>query len=372
MNWVNAGSETLVQQEQIPAGNRSLLVVDDEPAIISSLRRLLRREGYEIYTAGRGEDALELLVSADIGVVLSDQMMPGMKGIDLLERVKAECPDVVRLLMTANDELATAVNAVNRSQIFGYLPKPWSPDQVRETLIRAFETHNLIRENRRLHALTLEQNNALKTFNEGLEARVRERTEQLEEAIHEGVMMLALAAEAKDDDTGDHLQRIQQTTRELCRALGVPRKTAEEFAFFSIMHDVGKIHIPDAILQKPGPLTPEEWVVMKTHTAAGWRILGKKPFYQTARDIARHHHERWDGKGYPDGLRGRSIPLSARIVTVADVFDALTHERPYKPAWPREKALEEMAGLTEKAFDPVVLAEFMALQERKGPEEVLS
>jgi putative two-component system response regulator len=167
--------------------------------------------------------------------------------------------------------------------------------------------------------------------------------------------MLAMAAEAKDDDTGHHVHRIQDLTRDICIGLGLSPEESEQFSFSSIMHDVGKINIPDNILRKAGPLTDQEWTVMKTHTIAGEKILGKKPFYQTAREIARSHHERWDGRGYPDGLKGESIPLAARIVTVADVFDALTHSRPYKKAWSAEKALAEMKRLAHKVFDPDIL-----------------
>jgi putative two-component system response regulator len=144
---------------------------------------------------------------------------------------------------------------------------------------------------------------------------------------------------------------------------------SEQISFFSIMHDVGKIHIPDSILQKPGPLTAEEWEVMQTHCIAGEKILGNKPFYQTAREIARSHHERWDGNGYPDGLKGESISLAARIVNVADVFDALTNERPYKSAWPVKEALAEMKTLSGKAFDPKILNVFIGLQVKKQKHE---
>ena len=132
-----------------------------------------------------------------------------------------------------------------------------------------------------------------------------------------------------------------------------------------IMHDVGKIHIPDNILRKPRPLNEEEWTVMKTHTIVGEKILGDKAFYKTAREIARSHHENWDGAGYPDGLEGNAIPLSARIVTVADVFDALTHSRPYKQSWPVEKALIEMRELSGQVFDPEILEVFFKIQDEK-------
>ena len=178
--------------------------------------------------------------------------------------------------------------------------------------------------------------------------------------------MLAMAAEAKDDDTGKHVNRIQDLTKDICIGIGMSPDDSRLIGFYSIMHDVGKIHIPDKILKKPGPLTDAEWVVMKTHTIAGEKILGNKPFYKTAREIARSHHERWDGSGYPDGLKKEEIPLSARVVSIADVFDALTHERPYKAAWPLEDTLTEMKKLSGKAFDSEILDVFFKIIGKKS------
>lgn len=342
--------------------NRSLLIVDDEPNVTRSLDRQLRRDGYIIHSAHSGKKGLRLLNEKDVGVVLSDLMMPEMDGITFLESVKQRKQDTVCILLTANGSLNNAMDAVNRLQIFGYLTKPWSGQQLKATIARAFKQYNLIAENRRLQELTQAQNQQLSLVNENLETLIQKRTSQLEEAVREGIIMLATAAEAKDDDTGEHIRRIQTLTRDMCTRLGVHPEESDRIGFFSMMHDVGKIHVPDHILRKPAPLTDKEWRVMRTHCIAGEKILGKKPFYKTAREIARSHHERWDGNGYPDGLRGKSIPLAARIVTIADVFDALTHERPYKPAWTAEKALEEMERLSGKVFDPKILNIFMGMQ----------
>ena len=346
--------------------NQSLLIVDDEPKIISSLKRLLRHKNYSIYSANSAKAGLEFLKENNIGLVISDLMMPEMDGITFLETVRQIKPDVVRILLTGHGTLENAMDSINRSQVFGYLTKPWLPEIMSGTIEGAFQHYNLLLENKRLQKLTEKQNKQLNIVNENLENLVHKRTLELEEAVREGVVMLALAAEAKDDDTGEHIYRIQRSTRDICAALGMSSKESEQIAFFSIMHDVGKIHIPDSILQKPGPLTVEEWVVMQTHCIAGGKILGDKPFYQTAREIARSHHERWDGNGYPDGLKEDSIPLPARIVTLADVFDALTHERPYKQAWPLEDALAEMEILSGKVFDPEILKVFFRIQGAKA------
>jgi putative two-component system response regulator len=348
--------------------NRALLIVDDEPKVASSLKRQLRRDGYTIYSANSGKEGIRLLNEKDIGVVLSDLMMPEMDGIAFLERVKRHKPDVVRMLLTANASLNNAMDAVNRLQIFGYLTKPWSAQQLKGAVARAFNQYNLIAENRRLQELTQAQNQQLSHINENLEHLVQKRTSQLEEAVREGIIMLAMAAEEKDDNTGEHIRRIQTLAHKMCIELGLSSEESHRISFFSMMHDVGKIHIPDHILRKPGPLTDKEWKVMHTHCSAGEKILGKKPFYKTAREIARSHHERWDGNGYPDKLSGESIPLAARIVTIADVFDALTHERPYKPAWTVRRALEEMEKLSGRVFDPKILNIFMRIQS-KNPKQ---
>ena len=339
--------------------NRTLLLVDDEPNIIRALKRQLRHEDFSIYSADSGESGLDIIKKYDIGVVISDQMMPGMDGITFLEQVKKHKPDVVRVLLTGYASIENAIASINRSRIFSYLTKPWTLETVRITLARAFEHYNLILENRRLQKLTREQNKKLEIINTNLDNLVKKRTSQLEDAVREGILMLALAAEAKDDDTGDHVNRIQAMTNKICTGLGITAKDSEMIGYASIMHDVGKIHIPDKILKKPGALTDKEWEIMKTHTVAGEKILGNQPFYKTAREIARSHHENWDGSGYPDGLKKEFIPLPARIVAVADVFDALIHKRAYKPAWPVEKAVDEMKTLSGKKFDPDVLDTFL-------------
>lgn len=339
--------------------NRTLLIVDDEPNIIHSLSRQLRRENYNILSAYSGMAALDLLADNDIGVILSDQMMPEMDGVTFLEAAKKKKPDTVRLMLTGQSSIENTMAAVNRSQVFEYLTKPWTADTLRGTIARAFEHYNLVRENKRLHQLTLDQNEQLKRLNENLESLVHDRTLQLEEAVQEGVVMLALAAEAKDDDTGNHINRISSLTGKICRGLGLSSEDADKISFFSVMHDIGKIHVPDRILNNQGPLSPEDWAVMKTHTTEGEKILGLKPYYQIAREIARSHHERWDGTGYPDGLEGREIPLPARIVSVADVYDALTHRRSYKPAIPKEKSIAMMRKFSGSSFDPDILEVFL-------------
>jgi len=213
----------------------------------------------------------------------------------------------------------------------------------------------------RLSDTAIEQAIALKHYSEKLEERVRERTADLHESNMDAIVMLAVACEARDADTGTHVRRIEHHAAAIARRLGLPATEAERIGYSSILHDVGKIHVPDRILRKPGTLTRGERAVMQTHTTVGEQILSKKGFFDVARQITRTHHENWDGSGYPDGLAGDGIPLSARIVRVADVFDALINERVYKPAWTTERALEHLDEERGRLFDANVVGAFLDL-----------
>jgi len=200
----------------------------------------------------------------------------------------------------------------------------------------------------------------LRKYAQTLEDRVRQRTEEIRQAHMDAIYMLAVASEAKDDDTGRHVRRIQHHTRELARRLGFSPDESEAIGYSAILHDVGKIHVPDSILTKPGPLDDHERARMQLHTLAGERILSPNPFFDRARRIARWHHENFDGSGYPDGLAREAIPIEARIVHLADVYDALTHSRVYKRAWSAQEAIREISRQRGIMFDPVVVDAFNA------------
>ena len=351
---------------------KTLLVVDDEPWVIKSIKRSLRREDMAIISAQSGPEALDMIKIYDIGVVLSDQMMPGMDGVCFLNMVRQYDPHIVRLLLTGYASVDSAIDAINRSQIFEYLTKPWETDNLKNTLHRAFDHYALNKENQRLQKFTQKQNLELQSLNRTLEKRVFKRTRQLADVVQEGILMLSMAAEARDNTTGNHVRRIQNFTADTCRQLGLSATESQEIAFFSMMHDVGKIHIPDHILKKKSKLTDDEWRIMKTHTLAGEKILGNSPHYEIARRIARSHHEWIDGSGYPDGLSGNNIPYAAKIVAVVDVFDALTNERSYKKAWSVESAIDELKRLSGKQFEAGIVAAFITVVDdcqRKGWSE---
>lgn len=213
----------------------------------------------------------------------------------------------------------------------------------------------------KLSDVVLEQALSLKEHSRELENKIRVRTAELHEANLQAVYMLAVASETKDEDTGAHIRRIQQYTQLFARALGLPGNTVEQFGQSAILHDVGKMSVPDRILKKPGPLSPDERRQMQRHTLVGERILSTKPFFDLARKVARSHHENWDGSGYPDGLSGWGIPLSARIVRLVDVFDALLSERSYKRSWRPAEAAAFIQQGSSRLFDPQLVSVFKSL-----------
>ena len=229
----------------------------------------------------------------------------------------------------------------------------------------------LLQQNKRLGELSdlvLHQSKALREYADALELRVQQRTSELHDAHMETIYILGIASDARDADTGEHVRRLKRMSQLLAEAMGVPPPEAERIGYSAVLHDVGKIHTPDRILKKPGPLTADERAEMQEHTLAGERILKPSPYFVQASRIARSHHENWDGSGYPDGLRETDIPFEARIVHLVDVFDALIHPRIYKPAWDREAALDEIVKNRAVMFDPIAVDTFIEL-ERSGQIE---
>lgn len=313
----------------------TVLVVDDEEDIVDSIHRAFRKD-YRVITATSGEAAVELLNRQSVDLVISDQRMPGMTGDEVLRQARVIQPEAVRILLTGYSDLESLVKCVNEAGIYKYLTKPWEPEQLKMTVSRALEHLDVSR-------------------------KLKLAAEQLEDAYHDAVTMLSIACEGKDEDTGFHVQRVQHYTEALAAKMGLDEKEARHMGVMSILHDVGKLNIPDAILKKPAGLDDAEWQVMRTHAEQGVRILGNNSFYAVAREIAGGHHENWDGSGYPGGLAGEAIPLPARIVKVADVFDALTSRRPYKEPWPVERALALLDEEAGRQFDPTVVAAFREL-----------
>lgn len=328
-----------------------ILIVDDEEANVQLLRRILEPAGYtDIRDTRRPEDVQGLLSEMDPDLVLLDLLMPGMDGHEVLRVVREGTPeDEYRpVLVLTSDNTRDAKRRALSGGAKDYLTKPLSPSEVRARVRNLLETRMLYRE--------------LQGHTETLEARVRERTAELEEARFQTLRRLARAAEYRDDATGQHTRRVGRASALIARRLGLDDGFVEMIRLAAPLHDLGKIAIPDAILLSQGQLTPSEFEVMKTHCEIGADLLSGSdvPLLRMAAEIASSHHERWDGSGYPKGLAGESIPLAGRIVAVADTFDALRYPRPYKTAWPLSEALDEIERGAGTRFDPRVVEAFGA------------
>ncbi len=315
--------------------NHRILVVDDEPHIRDLLSRWLVSEGYECITASDGDSALKSLEKGGVQLVLADVMMPGMSGVDLLMVTRTLFPDVAVVMVTAIDEKETAMLALDLGA-FGYVTKPFDRNNILVTVKNALER-------RRITVLSRE-------YQEILEKEISARTAEVREREEEIIFRLLSAMGHRDMETGAHVRRIGSYASAIARNLGWSAKEAGDIRLAAPMHDVGKIGIPDAILLKPGPLTTGEFEIIKGHTRIGAQILhgSKVPLLQMAMDIALSHHERSSGCGYPDGLVGEAIPESARIVSVVDVYDALVHDRVYRPAFSENDAVSMMIVTQEK------------------------
>jgi putative two-component system response regulator len=329
-----------------------ILAVDDEESNLLLLRQILERDGYvNVETTTQPSRVPEMFAKSRPRLLLLDLHMPQLDGFELMERLAAitgERRSIAFLVLTADATEETRRRALSMGAR-DFLTKPL--DRI-ELLLRV---RNLLQ--------VEELQDRLFEQNANLEHEVAERTRDLDQARLEILERLALAAEFRDDDTQEHARRIGRSCALLAIGLGLPDREVELIRRAAPLHDIGKVGIPDAILLKPGKLTGEEFETVKTHTTIGAEILSgsRSPLLATAEQIALTHHERWDGQGYPHGLIGEQIPLPGRVVAVADVFDALTHERPYKPAWPVREALAEIFQQVGRQFDPDVLQAFSRL-----------
>jgi putative two-component system response regulator len=318
-----------------------ILIVDDEKANIRLVEMMLQGAGYtNVYSTADAREVVVLFREIQPDIVLLDLAMPYLDGYAVMAKLLAEMESVVPILVLTADVTLTARHRALKEGAKDFLTKPL--DEV-EVLLRI---NNLL-ENR-FHSVLLEK-------------RVRERTEELDKAQMEVLQRLALAAEYRDDDTRLHTRRVGMIAQRIAQALDLPPDQTDLILHASPLHDIGKIGIPDSILLKHGKLTDDEFTIMKEHTVIGGNILSKSNsfFLRLAEEITMTHHERWDGTGYPSQLAGEEIPLVGRIVSVADVFDALTHDRPYKRAWTIEEAISEIKSQSGRQFDPAIVQAFL-------------
>ena len=360
---------------------RTILFVDDEQSVLNAYRRILHGVhpdwAFQYFTGG--ELALDFLKTHSADVVVTDVKMPGMDGLELLAAVSqpgwGSLPVIIVTGLQDSDLKRRALDL----GAFDLLTKPVDPEDLLARL------RNVLR--------IRDYQEQLQRQNEALEIRVRERTRELEHSQREVVLRLARAAEYRDEETGNHVLRVSHYTQPVAQALGLDAETCDRLFVTSALHDLGKIGIPDRILLKPGRLDADEWAIVREHCVIGAGILRQahpvvrtvtgngtlvqgsgsaNPLLQAAATIALSHHERWDGSGYPDGLKGEEIPLEARIVALVDVFDALTTHRPYRPALSEKEALVLIQNGVGTHFDPRVYAAFVAsLEEMRRIQQEL-
>lgn len=336
-----------------------ILLVDDECSVLGALTRALRVDDYETLIASSGSEALEILVSADVAVIVSDHAMPGMTGPEFLaESVKLR-PDAVRITLTGCADLEIAKASINDGRISHFLIKPWDDDQLRAVVREGVQHFEMQREIRRLHDVTEQQRDELAAWNRSLERKVGERTEALQTAYEETLDALVLALDSREHATAGHSRRVALYCLHLALDVGIPEEKLEALHRGALLHDIGKIGVPDAVLLKPGKLDADERRIIEQHVVIGGELLERIGYLKDAMSIPRYHHERFDGHGYSEGLAGEAIPVEARVFALVDVYDALRSERPYKNAMSHEHACVIIADESGKHFDPQILAAFM-------------
>ena len=334
-----------------------LLVVDDEAPILHALQRTFEAAGYEVTACADPAEALDRLKERPYQVLSADYMMPGMTGAEFLAQAKALQPETIRILLTAAHDFSAAVDAINNGEIFRILAKPWNRVELLGTVRQAFDTYALRERNRQLTAIVQSQNAELAALNKGLERLVEERTTNLLDGM-------VAVLDYRDTETQWHSRRVSRFTRRIAEKLGITDafelRTIEMGA---LLHDIGKIGVRDAVLLKPGPLDNDEWNEMREHPRLGWALLQRIEFLRDASVIVLQHQERFDGRGYPSGLKAEQIVLGARLFAVADTYDAITSDRPYRKAQPHDAAVAEMRRVAGTQLDPAGVDAFCALPE---------
>lgn len=326
-----------------------LLIVDDEVEVRSVLHDLLG-EAYQCGEAASAEEALAQLRERDYELVISDITMSGMSGLEMIPHVKIISPDTVIVMISGMQTIESAINAL-RLGAFDYLMKPFDLRQAEAAIARAYEHHELIVAKRRYE-------NHLEELVEQRTTELDQALDSLENAYRTTLQALTAALETRDAETHGHSERVVTFSLRLGREYGLTTPQMKALEFGSLLHDIGKIGVPDAILRKPAKLTDEEWVRMREHPMHGQQILRGIKFLEGAAKVVAQHHEKWDGSGYPLGLKSEEIDICARIFSVADAFDAITSDRVYRQGRPYEAAAHELDEWVGRQFDPKVVEAF--------------
>jgi putative nucleotidyltransferase with HDIG domain len=359
--------------------SNTILVVDDERDILELLQETFEDAGYQVSIAVNATDALEIFEKENPDVILSDNRMPGMSGIEFFEEVREKASDSVRILMTGYADLNIAIEAINRGWVYKFVAKPFKLEEILVTIQRALEYYEIVKQKKRLEK-KIRQHNAI------LEKRVTERTKDLREVMEElevknrtlthqkseirelysqlqrsylgTISALYFALEARDPYTRGHSERVFHYCLHVGKRLGLTPAELVNLKYAALLHDLGKIGVPDSILKKPGRLTEDEYRTIKDHPVVGAAILDPVNFLNRAKEIIRQHHEHYDGAGYPDGLKADRINIQGRIIAVVDAFDAMRSDRPYRNARTQQEALAELNQLAGTQFCPECVQAF--------------
>ena len=371
----------------------TLLFVDDEPGILSALRRLFRQFGYRILIAESGAQGLAELEKTPVDLVISDMRMPEMDGATFLRQVRQRWPEAVRILLTGYADVTSTIAAINEGEIYRYISKPWDDNEIVNVVREALERQKLEAENRRLTALTQAQNDELKDLNASLEQKVAERTAELQQALSfveqthaelkksflTSVQVFAGLVELRSGSTGNRLaghgRRVADLARTLAQRLGLPDTEVQNITLAGLLHDIGKLGLPDDLLGKPyNALTQDQRALVMKHPAIGQNILIAIEKFKEAAVLVRHHHESFDGSGYPDRLSGISIPQGSRILSVVNDYDALQIGTLVQRPLRAEEAQVFLADNRGKRYDPTVVDAFIKLLSETpksgGPTEL--
>lgn len=327
-----------------------ILIAEDDGVTRRRLQHFLEKWNHHVITSENGLDALEHFLSKDIDIVITDWMMPEMDGLELVGHIRSrgrEKPYVYTILLTSRGDKEDVVKGLSEVGVDDYVIKPFEPDELRARLTVGERTVGLER--------------TLREYGEGLEKIVQKQTRMIRQTQEETIIRLLTALESRDEETGGHVRRIGLYSAYIAEAAGWTKQQVDDLRLAAPMHDIGKIGVPDAILQKEGPLTTEEFEVIKSHTTIGGQILGDSefPMLQLAHDIALFHHEKWEGKGYPENRSSEEIPEAARIVALVDVYDALSQDRVYRKAETEDEVLRKMDKARGNHFDPYFYDLFM-------------
>ncbi len=371
-------------QEQIIGGR--ILFVDDEENILKSMRRLFMDDAYEVFIANSGKEALKILAeTGEMGVIVSDQRMPEMTGVDFLEKSKRIAPHSVRILLTGYADINAAVDAINRGGAFRYLHKPWKDEELLHTVQAAFKYYKLVTENKRLTALVLKQNAQLKNWNSELENTVQEQTMELSNTndslkrlnaklyknFKNTIRAFSALLEMRDKSMRSHSRNIAELTRTTAADLEMSPKDIDTLVAASFLHDIGKIGIPDRMLHtEESKMNQHEWAEYSKHAVRGQTVVEGIDELRAAGKLIRHHHERFDGLGFPDGLKKNDIPLGARLIAIADFFDKKLRRQQ------GGNAIDKVCALVEaesgRAFDPRLVPKFLRVAKKFYQKNMLA